>query len=206
MAGSRIEALIRRALAGSPRARQLCAELDGQSIAIDVAGITRRVLRVAAGEITILNDDSIPVVATLRGGPLSLLSLAGPEPEAVLRRGDVEILGDAEAAQRFRELLHLLRPDLEEELSRLIGDAPAHGLGRAARAFMGWGRNAAQTAALNVSEFLSHERGDLVPRAEGEALFRDIEEVRESVDRLAARVDALSNAAPPSGPPEASGQ
>jgi len=216
MAANPIEALIRRALAGSPRARELTRELDGQALAVEVTGVTRRILRVESESIALLPDDPpIPVVATLRGGPLSLLALAGPEPEAVLRRGAVQITGDAEAAQRFQSLLQLLRPDLEEELSRLIGDAPAHGLSRAARAFLGWGRNAARTAASNVSEFLSHERGDLVPRAEGEALFRDIEGLRESVDRLAARLDLLSSRIPfaaasdpesASRPAQASGQ
>ncbi len=72
--------------------------------------------------------------AELSGGPLSLLALAGPQPEAVLQRGDVQITGDAELAQRFRELAMLLKPDIEEELSAVIGDVPAHQLGRLARA------------------------------------------------------------------------
>lgn len=195
MTASPIDALIQRGLAASPRARELCAQLDGQALALEITGLTRRVLRVGSGGITLLGDDpSIPVVATLRGGPMSMLALAGPEPEAVLRRGDVQIVGDAEAAQRFRELLRLLRPDPEEELARFIGDAPAHGLGRAARALAGWGRNAARTTSLNVAEYLSHERGDVVSRGEGEALFRDIEELREAVDRLEARLALRTSA------------
>ena len=189
MAAGPIEALLERGLAGSPRARALCAQLDGQALGLEITGIGRRVLRVEGGAVRMLAADAtVPVVASLRGGPFSMLALAGPEPESVLRRGDVQILGDAEAAQKFRELLQLLRPDLEEELSRLIGDTGAHGLGRAARSLARWGRDAARTTALNVAEYLSHERGDLVPRAEGEALFRDIEELRESVGRLEARI------------------
>jgi ubiquinone biosynthesis protein UbiJ len=38
----------------------------------------------------------------------------------VIQRGDVTIRGDAEVAQKFRELAMLLKPDVEEELSRLI--------------------------------------------------------------------------------------
>ena len=82
--------------------------------------------------------------AELVGGPLSLLALAGGTPEAVLQRGDVQIRGDAELAQKFRELALLLRPDVEEELSQVIGDVPAHQLGRFARAAFGWTQKAAR--------------------------------------------------------------
>ena len=71
-------------------------------------------------------DAAAAAEAEIAGGPLSLLALAGDAPEAVLQRGDVQIRGDAELAQKFRELAMLLRPDLEEELSKVIGDVPAH--------------------------------------------------------------------------------
>jgi len=193
MAGTRIDAFIQRALAASPRARELCAELAGQSVAIDAHGFTRRVVRSDGGALEVLAEDAVQTPdAVITGGPISLLALAGPAPEAVLQRGDVRIEGDVEIARKFRELFFLLRPDLEEELARLIGDIPARQVGRAARALGGWGRQAARTAALNISEFLSHERRDLVPRAEGEAFFREVDAVREDIDRLEARVAAFA--------------
>jgi len=193
MAGTRFDAFIQRGLAASPRARALCAELAGQSVAIDVRGFTRRVVRSDGRAINVLAADATQSPAALiSGGPMSLLALAGPTPEAVLQRGDVQIEGDVEIAQRFRELFFLLRPDLEEELARLVGDIPARQVGRAAQALGRWGGNAARTAALHISEFLSHERRDLVPRNEGEAFFREVDAIREDVDRLEARVTALT--------------
>jgi ubiquinone biosynthesis protein UbiJ len=200
MAGSRFDALIRRGLAGSPRARELCSQLAGQSVAIDVTGIARRTVRSDGDTLEVLRPEAFMVSAAqpaaapsavISGSPLSLLALVGPAPEAVLQRGDVRIQGDVEIAQKFREVFFLLRPDLEEELSRLIGDAPAHQLGRAARAVAGWGLNAARSAALNVAEYLGHERGDLVPRPEGESFFHDVDRFREAVDRLDARLAML---------------
>src|SRR5205823_7833663 len=87
--------------------------------------ITR--LRVAStGQTLSVMRDDAPADATLTGGPLSLLALAGESADAVLQRGEVAISGDAELAQQFRELARLLRPDLEEEVSLLLGDVPAH--------------------------------------------------------------------------------
>ena len=42
------------------------------------------------------------------------------------------VRGDAETANLYRELLAAARPDLEEELSRWVGDLPARHLSRLA--------------------------------------------------------------------------
>jgi ubiquinone biosynthesis protein UbiJ len=123
---------------------------------------------------------------------VSLLALSGPAPESVLQRGDVLIEGDAELAQKFRELARLLRPDLEEELSLVVGDVPAHQLGRLARLALGFGQRAARTTLMNLAEYLGHERADLVPRNEGEQFLSGVERLREGVDRLEARLKLLA--------------
>ena len=123
---------------------------------------------------------------------MSLLALASGSPEAVLQRGDVTIRGDVEMAQKFRELAMLLRPDLEEELSRAIGDVPAHQIGRFARAAFGWTRDAASTTVRNAAEYMAHERQHLVPRGEADQLLKGVDILRENVDRLEARIEMLA--------------
>ncbi len=132
--------------------------------------------------------------AEIIGGPFGLLALGGDTPEAVLQRRGVEIRGDAAIAQRFRELGMLLRPDLEEALARVIGDVPAHQIGRFSRLAFSWGQRAAATTMANISEYLAHERRDLVPRNEGEQFLRGVDTLREDVDRLEARLDLLTRA------------
>src|SRR5437016_3484625 len=120
MLSATLDNLLNRGLPRSPRARQLCAQLEGRSIALEIRAITR--LRVAStGQTLAVTRDDAPADATLTGGPLSLLALAGESADAVLP-GEVAIGGDAQLAQKFRELARLLRPDLEEEwlLLRLI--------------------------------------------------------------------------------------
>ena len=191
MLSATLDNLLNRGLPRSPRAQQLCAELEGRSIALEIRAITR--LRVAStGHTLSVTRDDAPADATLTGGLLSLLALAGESADAVLQRGEVAISGDAELAQKFRELARLLRPDLEEELSLLLGDVPAHQLGRLARLTLRWSRRAASTTLANLAEYLGHERADLVPRNEGEQFLRGVDAVREGVDRLSARIALLS--------------
>jgi ubiquinone biosynthesis accessory factor UbiJ len=186
-----LENLLNRGLPRSVRARQLCAELEGRSLAIEIRDIAR--LRVASNglQLTVTRDEE-PADATVSGGPLGLAALAADSPEAVLQRGGVAIAGDAELAQKFRELGRLLRPDLEEELSLLVGDVPAHQLGRLARLGLGFGRSGLSTTVRNAAEYLAHERADLVSRNEGEQFLRGVDAVREGVDRLAARLEQLT--------------
>jgi len=187
-----IENVLNRGLPRSPRARQLCSELAGTGLGVEVRGLTRFLVR-SSGDALHCTRDAVGVAeAEVSGSPLNLLALAGPNPEALLQKGAVEIRGDADVARKYRELAHLLRPDLEEEFSLAIGDVPAHQLGRLARTAFAWGRQAAATAALNVAEYLAHERADLVPRAEAEQFTSGVDRLREDVDRLEARINLLA--------------
>ncbi len=201
MLTSTLENVLNRSLPRSPRARQLCRELAGRRLGVDVRGMSRLLIESTGDTLRITRDGATPADAEVVGGPIGLLALAQPSPAAVLRRGDVEIRGDAELAQRFRELALLLRPDFEEELALIVGDVPAHQLGRCARAAFGWGRNAAATAALNVAEYLAHESKDLVPRPEGDQLLKGVDALREDVDRIEARIElaAVRLASPSKG-------
>jgi len=86
----------------------------------------------------------------------------------------------------------LLTPDVEEELSLLTGDVAAHRLGTLARGGQRWARRAAHTTLANLAEYLAHERRDLVSRNEGEQFLRGVDALRESVDRLQARLELLA--------------
>ncbi len=186
-----LENLLNRGLPRSPRARQLCASLSGRSVAIVAPDIVRLRLTSTGQTLAVTMDDT-PADATLSGGVLSLLKLVGESAQDVVQRGEVTISGDAEVAQGFRELVQLLRPDPEEELSLLIGDVPAHQLARLARLGVEWSARAADTTLKNLAEYFGHERGDLVSRNEGEQFLRGVDALREGVDRLQARLELLA--------------
>jgi ubiquinone biosynthesis protein UbiJ len=185
-----IENLLNRNLPRSPRALELCAALAGKRVRVEANSLGWRLTAECLStsiRLTREDGDGPPADAQIAGSLLSLAALAGSHPEEVIQRGDVTIRGDAEVAQKFRELAMLLKPDVEEELSRIIGDTPAHQALRLVRMATGFGRRAATTSVRNVAEYLAHERGDLVPRAEAEDLYRGIERLREDLDRLEAR-------------------
>jgi len=191
-----IENLLNRNLPRSPRARELAASLAGKRVRVEAQGLGWVVIAESLNSSIRLTKspvDGQPPDADISGSLLNLAALAGSHPEEVIQRGDVTIRGDAEVAQKFRELAMLLKPDVEEELSRLIGDSPAHQALRLVRLATGFGRRAAQTGVRNVAEYLAHERGDLVPRAEAEDFYRGVERLREDLDRVEARVHLIEH-------------
>ena len=197
-----LQAAVSRARTDSPRARELLAALSGRSITLEAGGTPFRVtiasdgstLRVAAPE---PGTAAAPAAdAHISGTPLSLLALTRADPEVVLQRGDVRIEGDAEIAQQFSRLALLLRPDLENALSQLLGRSGAHVLMRGLRGAAAWTRAAAWTQVKNLSEYLAHERGDLVSRSESAHFLREVDDAREQLDRLEARLSHLEQDRP----------
>lgn len=187
-----IENLLNRNLPRSPRAGELAAALHGKTVRIEARGLGWVVFVESLGSSLRLSKSSgREAEADISGSLMNLAALAGPHPEEVIRRGDVSIRGDAEVAQKFRELAMLLKPDVEEELSKLIGDTPAHQALRFVRGLAGAGRRAATTSVRNAAEYLAHESRDLVPRAEAEDFYRGVERLREDLDRLEARAQLL---------------
>jgi len=131
----------------------------------------------------------------LSGTPLSFLRLAGTQPEAALRAGVVHIEGDAEVAWAFSDLFKHARPDLEEELSRLVGDVAAHQIGNAARSVFDFGRRASNTFAQNLTEYLQEESRDVPSRTEADEFIVGVDRLRDDVERLEARVRLLETRA-----------
>jgi ubiquinone biosynthesis protein UbiJ len=193
-----LDGAVARALAESPRATELIEALRGRRLAIEITGTPWRVLIESTGRtLKLLRPGSAAAPAdsradaTIIGGPVSLLALTGDDPQAVIRRGDARIEGDADIAQQFRELGLLLRPDLESHMARLLGRSGAHIAMRGLSAAADWTRTAAWTQVRNTAEYLAHESGDLVSRPEAEHYLRGVDQLREQLDRIEARLQII---------------
>jgi ubiquinone biosynthesis protein UbiJ len=187
-----IESLLNRNVAGSTRARELVTRLEGRSLEVRATPTPLAIrFRVSDGKVSVSGGGEGEPDAVIEGSPLSLATLAGPQPEDRLRRGEVRISGDAETAQSFQKLFKAARPDFEEELSRLVGDPVAHHVANAARSVFDFGRRAAETFARNMGEYLTEESRDLPARPEVEAWIEQVDRLREAADRLEARLALL---------------
>ena len=187
-----IESLLNRGVDQSLRARAAAVRLNGTSLELRIEGFAP--LRIAAfsGRLGLASaaagSDADAVIA---GPPLGLLDLFAGNSRAPRGSERVHISGDAEIAARYRELLELARPDWEEELSRLVGDLPARRLALAARAALSWASGFARTARANVAEYLQEESRALVSKPEVLEFLAQVDVLRETADRVEARIARL---------------
>lgn len=184
-----IEAMLNRNIAAQNRAGILVHRLEGRSLQLEIEGVARIRAAVYGGRIALLAGEDGAADAVISGTPAALLKMIGgaPRPTAA-GQGAVQIKGDAEAAALFRELLQLAKPDLEEETARVIGDLPARRLALFSRRARGWLAGAGRSAGANLAEYLQEESRDLVNRTELEEFLHGADDLRESVDRLEARI------------------
>ena len=103
----------------------------------------------------------------------------------------MRIEGNAEVAQKFRELLAESKPEFEEELAHVLGDVAARQVANIARGFLDWGRKASGSLTTNVVEFLQEEGRDVPTRTEVEEFLESVDRLRDDAERLEARLVRL---------------
>lgn len=111
------------------------------------------------------------------------------DPETAMK--DVRIEGDAEFAQTLARLAREVRWDLEEDLSKLVGDIPAHQFMRFARAFGAWGREAGKRFSETTAAYLLDEDPTLVRKGAADQFGRDVATLRDDCERLDKRLQLL---------------
>lgn len=195
------EALFNRGIEGSTQAAALARRLEGTALQVDIEGMTRIRAAVAGGRLALMSGEdsgAAPAAAdaTISGSPPALWQLVrgaanrrSAAPAAAGRAA--QIRGDGEIANLYRELFSLARPDPEEELSRWIGDFAARRLSQFAGRLYQAAARARRTAGENIAEYLQEEGRDLVNKTELEEFLRGVDELRETADRIEARLGRL---------------
>ena len=185
------EALLNRSIDASAQAGAVARRLHGTSLRIDIEGVTR--LRASAhhGRLALLAGDDSTSDATISGSVTALWQLFKGGANRQPGRVAAQVRGDAEVANLYRELFMLARPDPEEELSRWIGDFPARRITQFAQSMLGFARHARRTAGENIAEYLQEESRDLVNKTELDEFLRGVDELRETADRIEARLANL---------------
>jgi ubiquinone biosynthesis accessory factor UbiJ len=194
-----VEALFNRSIRESVQAMTLARRLNNTSLQIDVEGLWRIRAAVSADTLMLVAADDSPVDASISGSLPAFFELFKSGTNSTGRsstlhgkgRVPAQIRGNAEIAGSYRELIALARPDWEEELSRLVGDVPARRLSRLVQAGLSWARKTGHTARENLAEYLQEESRDLVNKPELEEFLLGVDQLRETADRVEARLARL---------------
>jgi ubiquinone biosynthesis protein UbiJ len=107
----------------------------------------------------------------------------------------VKITGDADLAQLIGRLAGQLRWEYEEDLARVMGDAPANFAVRQGKKFFAASRSAASDLLDNVVEYVSEEKKVLLNKRDFMLRKSELNDLRDSVDRLEKRIQHLEQKA-----------
>jgi ubiquinone biosynthesis protein UbiJ len=184
-----LEAALNPVLRLDPDLRSRLAALEGKVIAIEPEGLglTLYLLPGVTG-VRVLDQYTGEPTVRIRGAPLAL---ARQWRGRGTSSGDMTIEGDAAVGREFQIALAHLDIDWEEQLSRLLGDAAAHQVGRFWRGFRTWGQRAGDTLRRDGGEYLQRELRVLPPHLAVEQFLSAVDALREDTDRLAARIERL---------------
>ena len=122
----------------------------------------------------------------------SFLALSAPQgtiKDRAMRA--VKITGDAQLAQLIAKLSNQLRWEYEEDLAKIIGDAPAHFICTQAKRFAQATEKAILDLQGNMVEYLSEEKKVLLHQRDFVSHKMQIQAVRDAVERLEKRISFL---------------
>lgn len=110
----------------------------------------------------------------------------------VLRPGALEVTGEQDFAELLRLLANNLRWDVEEELSRFVGDIAARRIAQGAKDFVAWQRDTAARLGDSFGRYLVDEARLLAPRSELDELAEAMAGLHERLERLEKRLASLA--------------
>ena len=184
--------VLNRNIRATTPAHELFDKLAGTVVAVRVQNTALAAwFIVGEEELELSTDCDAEPDVVISGSLLTLARMAGEAGTSALRDGSLELTGDPHLASDFQKLLAYARPDIEEELSSVVGDVVAHRLGEFARGVSDWGRNARSTMGANIREYLQEESRDVPSRYEVDRFSDNVSTLRDDVDRLEARINHL---------------
>jgi ubiquinone biosynthesis protein UbiJ len=186
---------INHVLGSEPWASAVLAKHAGKTILLQLPLGNLCFEITSAGLLNVLNQTDSPSL-TLEVSSKALGELAassGSLREQAFKA--VKLTGDAELAQLIGRLAGQLRWEYEEDLARLVGDAPAHFAVRQGKKFVSASRSAASDLLDNVVEYVSEERKVLLNKRDFITHKSTLNDLRESVDRIEKRIQLLEQKA-----------
>jgi ubiquinone biosynthesis protein UbiJ len=199
-----LESVINRYLALDPEMLDKLARFNGKVIKLEMTGINKTLYMLPNDRgIQVLTEHEGPADTVLRGSPASLFKMGLVSNAAeLLLKGEIEITGDTRLGHQFKNVFSQMDIDWSEPLADLLGDSLAYQVQQSAGKLARWGKESVKSVSTSFSEYLQEESRDVVTGTELNIFNEAVDQLRNDVDRLQARVDALVNSTVINSPPK----
>jgi len=183
------QAPINHVLRGESWALRRLQEFVGRTARIEIFPVELSFTVTDSGEV-VASAPNTAADATFRLSPVLALRILGGD-EAAYR--EVAVSGHADFAQTVEFVVRNARWDAEEDLARIFGDVAAHRIIGAGQGLLRLQARAAQSFTRNLADYLVEERGLIARRADVESFVREVDALRDDVERLSQRVARLKD-------------
>ena len=182
---------VNHVLASEPWAMAELSPHVGKSISLNLPMGQMAVEITPQGKIAALDStDQASLLLEVSAQALSgLLASSGNLRDQAFKA--VKISGDADLAQLIGRLVSQVRWEYEEDLAKWVGDAPANFAVRQAKTMVKAGQAATKDFLQNVVEYVSEERKILLNKRDFMIRKNELNELRDSVDRIEKRIALL---------------
>ena len=188
-----VEAALNRVLSLDSTSTEALRALEGRSIALRLKPWPAPVqISVRAGKLQ-ASDASAPDLS-ISASAGALVALAAERGGFELPAGRIDISGDADLARRVQKLVNQMDPDWDRPLADFFGEVAGYQIAKGLRGALAWGRSTARSFVRSTSEYLREESRDLIAPGELADFIDGVEDTRDAVERLEARIERLARA------------
>jgi ubiquinone biosynthesis accessory factor UbiJ len=190
-----LEAALNQYLTLDKNKQALLMPLAGKTIAVNIQPFNETLyLCPTSDSIQIIDQTTSQPCTTITGSAwaLGLMGISAKPMRSVFS-GEIKIEGDIQTGKQFQAVFKKLDIDLEGLLAEYTGDDLAHRISQFFRSGQEWGKETIETFKLNTTEFLQEETRDLPAKPEVDIFYKQVDGLRNHLDRLNSRVERLAD-------------
>ncbi|PMS21203.1 sterol-binding protein [Trinickia dabaoshanensis] len=190
LAAKPFAAAVNHLLAREAWARERLAPYAGKTARLTFSSIALTLAVEPGGYLSAVDEiDARAVDVSLAVAADALPAFVQGGQAAVMKH--VKIEGDAEFATQLAKLAEHLRWEPEEDLAKLIGDAPAHRAAELVRTAGAQALRAGRGLRDSIAEYLLDESPQLVRRGALDTFNSELARARDALARVEKRIDRL---------------
>ncbi len=163
-------------------------QFAGKVVQFDIAFIKTNLLILEDGSLSIAGETAAPEASIHVSPSLALRILASDESA----KTQIEIEGNAHLATELSKVLQHMRWDVEEDLSKIVGDIAANKTVVVAQKAFAEAKKQTINVAEMVSEFWQEEKPILAKKRHVAQYSADVDTLRSDVARLEKQIEKLA--------------
>ena len=170
-------------------AKKISQELEGKILSIKIKNTSHFFNVIMISNELNLHTNKENFDVQISGSLISFTNLLRDNSSDALRDGSIGINGDVAVAQKFQKLFEMINPDIEEELSHIVGDVMANNIVKFSKKTGDWMLNTRDILQENIKEYLQEEIKLMPSKYEFNFFSKEVSKIRDDIERLEKKIN-----------------